>query len=40
MIKEHLYTPGELLRSQELEPDTKSATELAKQLNLFSTGRS
>ncbi len=39
MIKEHLYTPGELLRSQELEPDRKSAEKLAKQLNLFGSGR-
>lgn len=35
MIKEHLYTPGEMLRSGELEPDREEATKSAKQLRLF-----
>lgn len=35
-IKEHLYTPGELLRNDELLPDENAAQELSKQLNLFS----
>lgn len=35
MVREHLYTPGELLRSGELEPDKEKATELSSQLNLF-----
>lgn len=34
-IREHLYTPGELLRSDELEPDRQTAEELARQLHLF-----
>ena len=34
-IREHLYTPGELLRSNELDPDRKAARELAQQLHLF-----
>lgn len=35
MVRKHLYSPGELLRSGELGPDRKKANELAKQLNLF-----
>ena len=35
MIKEHLYTPGEMLRSGELEPDKEEAAKSAKQLRLF-----
>jgi len=34
-IREHLYTPGELLRSDELEPDHEAAEEMALQLHLF-----
>jgi len=34
-IRENLYTPGELLRSNELNPDVGAASNLAKQLNLF-----
>ena len=35
MIKKHLYSPGEMLRSGELEPDKKEAARSSKQLNLF-----
>jgi len=35
MVRQHLYTPGELLRSGELEPDRQKAKELEEQLNLF-----
>lgn len=35
MVREHLYTPGELLRSGELQPDREKADELGKQLDLF-----
>jgi hypothetical protein len=35
MVRKHLYTPGELLRSGELKPDREKAKELEKQLNLF-----
>ncbi len=35
MIRDHLYMPGEMLRSGELEPDRQEAALLAKQLNLF-----
>jgi len=35
-IREHLYTPGELLRSGELNPDTEEATKAVRQLKLFS----
>ena len=35
MVRKHLYTPGELLRSGELQPDLEKANELGKQLNLF-----
>ena len=35
MVRQHLYTPGELLRSGELEPDREKAKELAEQLKLF-----
>ena len=35
MIRQHLYLPGELLRSGELEPDRHEASIRAKQLNLF-----
>ena len=34
-IRTQLYTPGELLRSGELEPDVKAAQEASSQLNLF-----
>jgi len=34
-IKEHLYTPGELLRINELNPDLVSSQNSAKQLKLF-----
>jgi predicted ATPase len=34
-IRERLYTPGELLRSGELNPDTEEAARLADQLPLF-----
>lgn len=34
-IREHLYTPGELLRSDELEPDWQTAEDMARQLHLF-----
>lgn len=34
-IREQLYTPGELLRSDELGADVRTAKEAAKQLNLF-----
>jgi predicted ATPase len=35
-IRERLYTPGELLRSGELNPDPRAAEESAKQFDLFS----
>jgi len=35
-IRDRLYTPGELLRSNELNPDTKVSKMAAKQLSLFS----
>ena len=35
-IRQRLYTPGELLRSDELNPDISAAKQKAKQLNLFS----
>ncbi len=35
MVRQHLYTAGELLRSGELEPDREKAMELGEQLNLF-----
>lgn len=35
MVRQHLYTPGELLRSGELQPDREKARMLEKQLNLF-----
>ncbi len=34
-IREHLYTPGELLRNGELQGDVESAREAARNLNLF-----
>lgn len=34
-IREHLYTPGELLRENELTPDLDAAHREAKQLDLF-----
>ena len=34
-IRERLYTPGELLRLDELEPDSETAQKMAEQLNLF-----
>ncbi|NPV59607.1 MAG: AAA family ATPase [Actinobacteria bacterium] len=34
-IKEKLYTPGELLRIDELQPDLEIAQNLSKRLNLF-----
>jgi hypothetical protein len=34
-IREHLYTPGELLRADELNPDLEVAELAAQQLNLF-----
>ena len=34
-IREHLYTPGELLRSNELSQDVQAATEAAGHLDLF-----
>lgn len=34
-IREHLYTPGELLRADELNPDLAVAQEAAQQLDLF-----
>lgn len=34
-IRERLYTPGELLRSGELNPDLKAAEDAAQQLDLF-----
>jgi predicted ATPase len=34
-IRERLYTPGELLRLDELEPDLETAQKMAEQLNLF-----
>ncbi len=36
-IRDHLYTPGELLRSGELNPDLEEITKTSKQLNLFSS---
>ncbi len=35
MVRQRLYTPGELLRSGELEPDRETANELGEQLKLF-----
>jgi predicted ATPase len=35
MIKNHLYTPGEMLRSGELEPDREEVTTFSKQINFF-----
>lgn len=35
MIGSQLYSPGEMLRSGELEPDRETGTKLAKQLSLF-----
>ncbi|MFP4029808.1 MAG: AAA family ATPase [Candidatus Brocadiia bacterium] len=35
-IRKQLYTPGELLRTDELNPDVTSAKQEVKQLNLFS----
>lgn len=35
-VRERLYTPGELLRSDELNPDVPVARQEAEQLNLFS----
>jgi predicted ATPase len=34
-IREHLYTPGELLRVNELEPDVATARKLGDQITLF-----
>jgi len=34
-IREHLYSPGELLRSDELNADLSAATELSKRTDLF-----
>lgn len=34
-IRDRLYTPGELLRSGELNPDLKAAEDAAQQLDLF-----
>lgn len=34
-IREHLYTPGELLRTDELHPDLEAATRAASQLRIF-----
>lgn len=34
-IQEHLYTPGELLRNNELQPDIEAARQAAEQLQLF-----
>jgi predicted ATPase len=34
-IRERLYTPGELLRSDELNPDRRTAEESAQELDLF-----
>jgi len=34
-IREHLYTPGELLRSNELSQDVQAAEESAQRLDLF-----
>jgi predicted ATPase len=34
-IREHLYTPGELLRADELQPDLAAAEQAVRQLNLF-----
>ncbi|HLC30457.1 MAG TPA: AAA family ATPase [Dehalococcoidia bacterium] len=35
IIRDHLYTAGELLRMSELSPDIKREEELARQLSLF-----
>ncbi len=35
-IRQHLYTPGELLRAGELKPDQEETENASKQLNLFS----
>lgn len=35
IIRDHLYTAGELLRGSELRPDRKQAKELESQLSLF-----
>lgn len=34
-LREHLYTPGELLRLDELEPDSVKVAEMESQINLF-----
>src|SRR4029078_3806162 len=34
-IREHLYTPGELLRSNELNQDAQAAVDAAERLDLF-----
>ncbi len=36
MIKDHLYTPGELLRMDQLQPDEASIQRQLRQLSLFS----
>ena len=36
MIKKHLYTPGELLRMDQLQPDEASIRRQRRQLSLFS----
>jgi len=36
-VREHLYTPGELLRSGELAPDVQAARKAATQPDLFSS---
>jgi hypothetical protein len=35
IIRNKLYTPGELLRIDEILPDKEAASEAEKQLNLF-----
>ena len=39
VIKNHLYTPGELLRMDQLQPDEASIQRQLKQLSLFSRSR-
>lgn len=40
LIRRHLYTPGELLRNETLEPDIEEFREKAGQLRLFGTPES
>lgn len=39
MIKDHLYTPGELLRMDQLQPDEASIRRQLQQLSLFSKSK-